>query len=116
MKILFVYHHLYPEFWRDGLWAALRLISEKYELVLCNLAEETPDYTGFDFLLGWGAFGSPTDLCLKQAPRNIRRGLCIAGNAIRPTKEMVDRYDVIFYETDYIYNSMLAGFDTEKYV
>ena len=40
----------------------------------------------WDFILGWGAFGSPTDHVMRHLHENGHkspRGLCIGGNAVR---------------------------------
>ena len=39
-KILFVYYHKYPNLWKDGLWAALKLLEKDFNVVFFNLAEE----------------------------------------------------------------------------
>ena len=39
----------------------------------------------WDFILGWGAFGSPTDIVmqhLQKSGHKSPRGLCIGGNAV----------------------------------
>lgn len=101
-KILFVYDHQYPELWKDGLWAALELLKEDFEITKHNLNGDFTvrlrDY--YDFILGWGAFKSKVDNCLRLELYNrYKKGLCIAGNAIPPTGAA--NYDVLFYETEW---------------
>lgn len=101
-KVLFVYAHKYPEKWMDGLQAALKLLEDDFDIEYMNLVEEGRGGTlNFDFILGWGAWGSPVDLYLKDDFQSdkAKRGLCIAGNAIPP--ENMEMYDVLFYETDW---------------
>jgi hypothetical protein len=41
----------------------------------------------WDFILGWGAFGSPTDMVMQHLHKRGHkspRGLCIGGNAVTP--------------------------------
>lgn len=97
-KLLFVFDHKYPDRWMDGLWAALNLLEDDFEIDRFNLqVSDTNDYPNeHDFVLGWGAFGSRVDQAL-QPVRSIKKGLCIAGNAMPPTG--ADNYDVLFYET-----------------
>jgi len=95
-RILFVFDHKYPEIWADGLWAALNILEEDFEITRLNLAHPK-DFvlTRDDFILGWGAFGSKVDKWVKGMPNT--KALCIAGNAIGPYG--ADAYDVLFYET-----------------
>ena len=98
IKIAFVLYHEYQDLWRDGLWAAINLLSYDYEVTVLNLwgALFPPDLSEYSFVLGWGAFGSPVDKLLSQC--NNRRGLCIAGVS-QPTT--LNSYDVLFYETQW---------------
>ena len=118
-NILFVYDHRYPDLWRDGLWAALEKIdSEKgFKVTKYNLFEEnyqlTFDSAKFDFVLGWGAYGSPVDQVLNlvktsdQFVKKLPMGLCIAGNATPiPTANV---YDVLFYETEWAKKNYLSS-------
>ena len=97
MKIAFVYHHKYPNLWRDGLWAALKVLEDVWEIEYVNLYEGT-EIPECDFVLGWGAFGSPSDLALRDIP--TKKGLCIAGNAIPPNDTAIN-YDILFHETNW---------------
>jgi hypothetical protein len=95
MKILFVYYNSQPEFWKDGLYAALKLLEKDHDITYCNLYSEEISLDGIDFVLGWGAFGSPAYNALLDIDKP--KGLCIGGNAIAPSRE--DEFDVLFYET-----------------
>lgn len=96
-KIIFIYCHQYEEIWRDGLWAALQLLSYDYEITMHNLwGNPMPVcFDDYNFALGWGAFGSPVDNYLYST--GIPKGLCIGGVAHAP--ETKHEYDVLFYET-----------------
>lgn len=80
----------------DGLWAALNLLEEDFEITRKNLQEES-EYPLPDFVLGWGGFDSPVDNYIKDGFNNIKKGLCIGGNAF-PYHE---GYDILFYETEW---------------
>jgi len=105
-KLLFLYDHPKPEWWMDGLSAALDILGEEFEIERWNMAEKDQHPGHFDFILGWGAFGSRVDRYLQEIRSLEQRafdgnhqlmGLCVAGNATLP-KGMND-YDVLFYET-----------------
>lgn len=105
-KVLFVYDHKYPKLWKDGLWAALRLLKEDFDLIKFNLQDKgkvvIDPLSSFDFVLGWGAFNSSVDLALREMKVQFpskKSGLCIAGNAFPP--ERMEKYDVLFYETSW---------------
>jgi len=113
-RLLFVYDHKYPHLLRDGLWAALELLKEDFELTKFNLQDRGKNVKigpmkDFDFILGWGAFNSPVELSfreLKQKSPKTKVGLCIAGNAFPP--DNMNLYDVLFYETNW-YEDQLKG-------
>ena len=112
-KILFIYNHKYSNLWRDGLWSALKILDEDFDIDRYNLYEENYelvfDFKKYDFILGWGAFGSPVDQAMttiKDKIKKVSLGLCLAGNATPvPTPSV---YDVIFYETEWVKNNYLS--------
>jgi hypothetical protein len=64
----------------------------------------------WDFILGWGAFGSPTDAVMQHLHKSGHkspRGLCIGGNAVAPPDNVSEIYDVLFYETEW-YRPVIA--------
>ena len=95
VKVLFVYYHTFPWYWRDGLYQALKELESEYSIDYLNLATNVDVKEDYDFYLGWGAFGSPADKYLRSIVKP--KGLCIAGNAYQP--EGANQYDVLFYET-----------------
>lgn len=97
-RIAFLFDHKYPEIWRDGLWAALQLLSDDYDILYINLAFNLPNLEDIDFILGWGGFDSPVDKFLRTVT-HLPKGLCIGGNAFPPSN--TDTYDVLFYETEW---------------
>lgn len=99
-KVLFIFRHEYENLWQDGLWAALLELSHTYEISLHNILKEYPNPYGYDFILGWGAFGSAVDKYMRtlQGPK----GLCVAG--VVPGDPST--YDVIFYETEWYGNTI----------
>jgi hypothetical protein len=95
-KLLFVYNFPKDQVWLDGLRGALELLKKDFEITIVNIRDEFKiDAKKYDFVLGWGAFGSPVDQLLRKL--DCKKGLCIAGNAIGPEGAM--EYDVLFYET-----------------
>lgn len=94
-KILFVYDCVYDI--KDGLYAALELLRDDYDISKVNLHRHEPLRLDVDFVLGWGAFNSPVDRVL--TPMKIKKGLCIGG-VTKPHKDSY-KYDVLFYETDW---------------
>ena len=90
LEINFIFQGREDEMVHDGLWAALKLLENSYQV----------NYNGkgkADFTLGWGGFQSEVDEYVRaqQGPK----GLCIGGNAFAP-ENMFD-YDVLFYETEW---------------
>lgn len=107
MKIAFVYENRHEEFWMDGLYAALDILSKDHHLVYINLATDPIEIVeDVDFILGWGAFGSLVDRVLRT--RKEKKGLCIGGNANPPHK--ADEYDVLFHETKW-YRPLISYHD-----
>lgn len=104
-KLLFVYDHKYPDKWMDGLWAALNLLEEDFEIKRTNLQEPeilTPNY---DFILGWGGFQSRVDQYIQvnlNYYSTAKKGLCIGGNAFPAHAG----YDVLFYETKWVRDNL----------
>lgn len=113
MNILFVNNNKYDV--RDGLIAAINLlIEEGFVIDNYNMAKDLApkDLSKYNIILGHGAFGSPVDNFCKDLPN--KKALCLAGNAVFPTKKDVDCYDIIFYETDFVYNNLLKKYDNKK--
>lgn len=99
-----MFDHKNENLWRDGLWAALNLLKDTFNIQFHNLKNASPvvDFNGFDFILGWGGFNSPVDHFLhklKDSYSNYKYGLCIGGNAFPPIFD--GQYDVLFYETEW---------------
>ena len=104
MSIVFVYYHKYEEYWKDGLYGAVKLLEKNYDVIWHNLYKKPKLIVRKkDFVLGWGAFFSPVDNAIKDLPN--KKGLCIAGVTIEPDHSF--NYNVVFYETDW-YKKQLA--------
>ncbi len=59
-------------------------------LDMSNLQIKIPEW---DFILGWGAFGSPTDIVMQHLHKTGHkspRGLCIGGNAVKSRASKLD--------------------------
>jgi hypothetical protein len=99
-KLLFVYDLENPTLWKDGLWAALKLLEKDFDIWWENLQTQHSMIVegDWDFILGWGGFNSSVDRELsKEFYKYNKKGLCIGGNAF-PYHE---GYDVLFYETEW---------------
>jgi len=109
-KLLFVYDlGSHEDMWRDGLWSALKILEQDFEVSKHNLSEDNqfPSPYEQDFILGWGAFGGTVDRALQHVElSNYKKGLCIGGNVHPPTG--ADNYDVLFYETEW-YKPQIAS-------
>lgn len=110
-RILFVYDLKPGKPWEDGLYAALEVLKADFEIDKLNLAEDSItdfDVLRYDFVLGWGAFGSAVDKTVLAFPKAVKKGLCIAGDANEPSVEAFE-YAVLFYETQNQKDNALAG-------
>jgi hypothetical protein len=104
-RILFVYEHKKPDYWMDGLSMALYKLADTFQIDRCNLATddcetETEEY---DFVLGWGAFGSPADAHIQarvDSGDTTPTGLCLGGNVTPVPSNYI--YNLVFYETDWV--------------
>jgi len=96
-KILFVYEHQFNDIWQDGLNKAVELLGKDFSVEKLNLFNQTLKSVKYDFVLGWGAFGSRVDRFVRKM--DGKKGLCIAGNSVSPTN--MDAYDILFYETNW---------------
>lgn len=110
-QLLFVWDHEYPEIIKDGLIASINSLYMKgtglvhwYNISKDNLPD-TLNIDDFDFILGWGAFGSKADRFISNLVCRGKKGLCLAGNAT-PVPSFIP-YDVIFYETEWVRNHYL---------
>lgn len=108
-KLLFVFEHKHPEWLvADGLWLALDVLEQDFEITRWNATQATLPDTNVDFILGWGAFGSEVDKFLQRSVlKKGKKGLCVAGNATPVDGFM--HYNVLFYETDWIDYNYLPG-------
>lgn len=95
--ILFLYDLEDEKLWQDGLWAAVEILKQEYNVVKQNVhrLEALPWSGNVDFTIGWGAFGGPVDRILQQVPG--KKALCLGGYA--PYQN--GTYDIIFYETEW---------------
>lgn len=108
-KVLFVYDHKYPHLWRDGLWAALKMLEKDFEIKWLNLDTAwNPSLNPIvieecDFILGWGGFRSKVDSYIeifKNYYPQVKTGLCLGGYA-SPAVGRAYNYDILFYETEW---------------
>ncbi len=109
MKLLFVYDHKYPEYWKDGLWWSIKELEKTHQITWLNLSCQYSEINiyDYDFILGWGAFGSPADKFM-QGIIGLPRGLCLGGNAV-PVPVYANNYQIIFYETNWVKENYLKG-------
>ena len=108
-RLLFVYDLENDSLWSDGLQAALKLLESSFKIDYLNLQNSNHSLNGYDFVLGWGAFGSRVDNTLKNYLG--KKGLCLGGNA---TPVPYIDYDIIFYETKWVKNNYLNRAEHKK--
>lgn len=99
-KLLFLYEHHKPEWWLDGLSAALGELEKDFDVTRLNLVDRTQplNVSEYTFVLGWGGFHSYVDKVMQNLKGiGPKLGLCVAGNAFPPDGAL--NYDVLFYET-----------------
>lgn len=106
-KLAFIYdvqHEL-----RDGLWAALELLREDFDIQKHNLNDGDFTYPLVDICLGWGVFGSRVDQYITEViDKKTNSGLCIGG--VTAPNLSASRYKVLFYETNW-YRPQIEQFD-----
>ena len=98
----------------DGLAMAVNLLEKDFEVTRLNLQESSNQSKTplVDFVLGWGAFGSPVDQWLQTYSVPWKKGLCVAGNSLPPINP--DTYSILFCETDYVKDVYLRGIKSKK--
>lgn len=98
IRLAFVYN-VDDFYWRDGLWAAIEEIKKTkgWEVQKINLHNKTFYIKDLyvDFVLVWGAFGSPHVERVKKLP--YKKGICVAGGPFEPIDGKL--FDKIFVET-----------------
>jgi hypothetical protein len=102
-KVAFIFECKDERKWLDGLYSALNILDNDYDLQRFNLiSESTIELELFnpDFVLGWGGFNSNVDKYIKNLHGKYKTGLCIGGNGFQSNK--MDYYNVLFYETTWI--------------
>lgn len=102
-KVLFLYDIEDDNLWRDGLWAAIQLLSQDFDITWANLRTEKPLLEGYDFILAWGGYNSSPDkyLTLRNWADQTPTGLCLGGYAMPYNLPHFNEYDVVFYECDW---------------
>lgn len=101
--ILFVYESNFAVEVQDGLWAALEVLKQDFDIHKINMATDKPHSVECSFVLGWGAFNSKADQLIQRLDVDIPTGLCLGGMASMGD-EVMPRYDVVFYETEFAFN------------
>jgi hypothetical protein len=99
-KVLFVFDIANTTHWRDGLWAALKLLETDFDITYWNLGKNREIGVGldrFDFILGWSSFDGE----IAHLMRNLKvpHGLCIGGYMFEPHN--INHFNVLFYETEW---------------
>ncbi len=99
-KLLFVYESKFAVEVRDGLWGALELLRQDFDIHKINLAFDKPHSVECDFILGWGAFNSRADRLIQAIETDIPKGLCLGGMG-GLSEGVMPNYKVLFYETEW---------------
>lgn len=110
-KIVFLYILKPNTPWKDGLWAALNVLEQDYDVVRVNMygksqgmdEEDLDRAANADVFLGWGSFNSlPLQylVVVKSARgKTVKTGLCVGSTL--PGPNALEYLDVIFYETEW---------------
>jgi glycosyltransferase involved in cell wall biosynthesis len=115
-KVVFLCDLKYPQLWKDGLWAALQILQNDYELSIVNLHERLENehhkrLAEADCIIAWSAFGGSCVNFLRDSNLIQPKLLCIGGTAAPPVDG--ERFDVLFYET-YWYEDIIRHINTKK--
>lgn len=99
-KLVYVYGQPEPDTWRDGMWAAMKLLgsdTDGYDVTWVNAQlGEAPPAEGNHILLAWGDFGSPAEAACRHL--RARKKALQMGGMSAPTDPALC-WDVIFAET-----------------
>jgi len=114
-KILLLYYIPKDSFkasnWQDGFVKAMDLLSEDYEVIRVNIAENKPsvDYLNrFDFIISKSNWGWYVDKYLRFEIKGLKvpRGIVVSGVGTPPALRHQMFYDVIWHQT-YWYKKQL---------
>lgn len=99
-KVLFIFDAANTTHWRDGLYMALKLLENDFDITYWNLAINRHlgvSLEHFQFVLGWSSFDGE----IAHLMRNLKQphGLCIGGYMFEPHN--INHFDVLFYETEW---------------
>jgi glycosyltransferase involved in cell wall biosynthesis len=96
-KLVYVYGQPEPETWRDGMWAAMKLLEADYAITWVNAQlGEAPPAEGDHILLAWGDFESPAE----RACRHLRaRVKALQMGGMSAPMGPAPAWDIIFAET-----------------
>jgi glycosyltransferase involved in cell wall biosynthesis len=96
-KLVYVFGQPEPETWRDGMWAAMKLLAADYDITWVNAQlGEAPPAEGDHILLAWGDFESPAERACRHL--KARRKVLQMGGMSAPTSPALF-WDLIFAET-----------------
>lgn len=99
-KLLFLYELAPNLHCSDGLHSALELLKENFDVTKKNIKDGVPDFEGYDFVLGHGAWESQVEKTIRANRHLIpKAGLCIGGN-INPPYGIME-WDALFCETNW---------------
>jgi glycosyltransferase involved in cell wall biosynthesis len=96
-KLVYVFGQPEPSTWRDGMWAAMKLLEADFEITWVNAQlGEAPPAEGNHILLAWGDFESPAERACRHLKAR-RKALQMGGMSAPTTPALF--WDVIFAET-----------------
>jgi glycosyltransferase involved in cell wall biosynthesis len=115
-KVAFICDLKYPEIWKDGLWAALQLLQNDYEVSIINLHERieyehNKRLAESDCIIAWSAFSGSCVHFVRNSGLVQPKLLCIGGTAAPP--DGAELFDVLFYETHW-YEDIIRHISTKK--
>jgi len=116
MKIAFVYQIDDEHYWKDGLWAALKILEKDWQIDYFNLYfGETyarfKDIQEHDLCLVWGALGSEQANFVVSL-QDIKKGICVGGGPVNHPN--IHQFDIVFVESPwYVKECRKLGVDAK---
>ena len=90
--------------WKDGFTTALDILSKKYDIDMINTIDNiTIDFSPYDVVIFKEGFDARMYKKYGKSAQNKIKALCISTSKRIPTDQILQNYDIIFYETEWYY-------------